>query len=89
MYSVHYCIPRSPGFGLTLVSESTTGVMHAAESSSSHSRSHHHGGASGGGASGVEEAESGPVLPEEIGKQTASQLIEEIVRVSRMYLWFT
>ena len=73
---------RSPGYGLTLVSESTTSVTHASESSSlSHplppspvpgDRT------SGEGCT--------PVLPEDIGRETASQLDQEIVRVSGQYM---
>ena len=72
---------RSPGFGLTLVAESTTGVMHAAESSTySHAAmptsvtAERVGGARG-------HPEEGNVLPEDVGENTASQLIQEIVKV--------
>ena len=79
-----YFACRSPGFGLTLVAESTMGVMHAAESStySSHAagaanrgREAKSGGGSGGG------GDETVVLPEDVGKNTASMLIQEIVKV--------
>ena len=76
---------RSPGFGLTLVAESNTGVMHAAESSTysqttptSTTSTQLPGSApEGKGGRGSE----GPVLPEDIGKNTASLLLAEITKV--------
>ena len=65
---------RSPGYGLTLVSESTEGMMHAANGSS-HSKQF------SVSTSGV--APPTPMLPEDIGRQTTLLLIEEIVRVSQ------
>ena len=85
---------RSPGYGLTLVSESTTGVLHSAELFSNASllreevRQPHPPGS-------VREGQPHPLsservdgqphlssLPEDIGRQTALLLIQEIVRVS-------
>lgn len=68
---------RSPGYGMTLVSESTSGVMHSAESSTqaTPTRSPGHGEREEG------DKKSAPILPEDIGKQTAMYLIEEIVKV--------
>ena len=75
---------RHPGFGLTLVSESTTGTTHAAESSS-YSCVHTTtpipvapGSTTEKGGSGEEKHQ---VLPEAIGTQVASLLMEEIVKV--------
>lgn len=73
-------LTRSPGYGLTLVSESTTGVTHASESSSlSHSRPLPPSPVPVDRVSGEGCA---PMLPEDIGQETASQLVQEIVRVS-------
>ena len=69
---------RCPGFGLTLVSESTGGITHASENSSVLKRTcaiEGHQPASGQGVS------PHPVLPEDIGKQAALMLVEEIVKV--------
>lgn len=71
---------RSPGYGLTLVSESTSGVMHSAEGSTHTSHPH---------SNDLEDEDDKdkasvkhvPTLPEDIGKQTAVNLIEEIVKV--------
>ena len=52
-------VVSSPGYGLVLVSEGTSGIIHAAEGCSMSS-----------------------VLPEDIGKDTALRLIQEIVTVS-------
>ena len=70
----NYLLCRSPGYGLTLVSESTEGMMHAANGSS-HSKQF------SVSTSGV--APPTPMLPEDIGRQTALLLIEERVRVSQ------
>lgn len=61
---------RSLGYGLLLVSESTEGVIHAAEW-----LSYVHSDQSG--------ATNGIALPEDIGQDTAGlvRLVEEIVRV--------
>ena len=54
---------RSPGFGLSLVAESTKSVLLSAESSS-------------------RPADEGNVIsPEDLGRQTAVSLLEEIYRV--------
>lgn len=75
---LHYITPtyRSPGYGVTLVSESTTGVTHSAESSTHTTPTQ------------VEKeekdkkpAKATPTLPEDIGRQAAMHLIEEIVKV--------
>lgn len=84
------CSLRSPGFGLTLVSESTTGLTRAAEASTyslSHTStpSQGHGRATGGregGEAGGEMQENQHVLPEDVGTRTASLLMEEIVKAS-------
>ena len=62
---------------MTLVSESTTGVMHSAESSTQATPTQPpgHGEREDG------DKKSAPILPEDIGKQTAMYLIEEIVKV--------
>lgn len=71
--------PRSPGYGLTLVSESTTGVTHAADLSS----------VSDYLPSIMTTAVPSPVgtgrrtlLPEDIGRNTALALVEKIVQVN-------
>ena len=69
------CHYRSPGYGLTLVSESTTGVLHSAELFSNQPL----GQGSGGGQRSQERPP--PSLPEDIGRQTALLLIQEIVKV--------
>ena len=69
------CHCRSPGYGLTLVSESTTGVLHSAELFSNQPL-----GQGSGGGQGSEERPP-PSLPEDIGRQTALLLIQEIVKV--------
>ena len=61
---------RSPGYGLTLVSESTTGVLHSAELFSNQPL----------GQEGEQRTHT-PALPEDIGRQTALLLIQEIVQV--------
>ena len=67
-------LSRSPGYGLTLVSESTTGVTHASERSS-------HSSPASSSCVGTEGSAS-LVLPEDIGHEAASQLLQEIVHVS-------
>lgn len=63
----NYFWDRSPGFGLSLVAESTKGVLLSAESSS-------------------RPADEGNVIsPEDLGRQTAVSLLEEIYRV-RLYI---
>jgi RNA 3'-terminal phosphate cyclase-like protein len=63
---------RSPGYGITLVSESTAGVLHSAELFS-------HSPLSQGVEQGAGQPQP-PALPEDIGKQTALLLIQEIVK---------
>ena len=70
----NYLLCRSPGYGLMLVSESTEGMMHAADGLS-HSKQF------SVSTSGV--VLPTPMLPEDIGRQTALLLIEERVRVSQ------
>lgn len=69
---------KCPGFGLTLVSESTAGVTHAAENNSVRKQ------VSPGGEHGSVTSENAgpahPVLPEDIGKRAALMLVEEIVK---------
>jgi hypothetical protein len=67
------CLCRSPGYGITLVSESTAGVLHSAELFS-------HSPPSQGVEKGARQPQP-PALPEDIGKQTALLLIQEIVKV--------
>ncbi len=55
---------RSPGYGITLIAESTTEVMYAGEA---------HWLAS--------DNKLSTVLPEDLGAQAVSSLIEEIVKV--------
>lgn len=72
---------KSPGFGLTLVAESTTGVMHAAESSTYSCTATPTSAAMRGRVGGVTGAGEQPViLPENVGKEVASLLLEEIVK---------
>ncbi|KAK3594583.1 hypothetical protein CHS0354_006272 [Potamilus streckersoni] len=54
---------RSPGFGLTLVAETTNGAFLAAEA-----------------VSNPKGSEKGPSVPEDLGKEAACQLMEEIYR---------
>ncbi|KAJ8306596.1 hypothetical protein KUTeg_017141 [Tegillarca granosa] len=54
---------RSPGFGLTLVAETTNGTFLGAEM-----------------ASNPKGSEKGPTIPEDLGKDTAKLLMEEIYR---------
>lgn len=53
---------RSPGFGISLVAESTTGAMLSVQTSSN------------------PVGEGQPVVPEDLGKQAAEMLLEEIYR---------
>lgn len=72
-------LSRSPGFGLTLVAESTTGVMHGAESSTYSWTTPNSVATRGAEDRGQMEE---PILPEDVGKRTASLLLEEIVKVA-------
>ncbi|KAK3090706.1 hypothetical protein FSP39_013900 [Pinctada imbricata] len=54
---------RSPGFGMTLVAETTSGAFLCAESCSN-----------------PKGSDQGPTVPEDLGKQTAKLLLEEIYR---------
>ena len=56
--------PRSPGFGLSLVAETTQGVFLGAELVSS------------------PQGQGDPMLPEDLGRQCAKLLLEEVYRVS-------
>ena len=61
-------LPRSPGYGITLVAETTTGVMYAAEGSSLlHT---------------AKDKEK--LLPEDLGRQVAASLVQAIVKVIYM-----
>ena len=55
---------RSPGFGISLVAESTTGSMLSIQTSS------------------APPGEGLSIVPEDLGKQAAEMLLEEIYRVS-------
>ena len=74
LFSLNYDILlwRSPGYGMTLVSESTSGVMHSAESSiqATPTQPPGHGEREDG------DEKLAHILPE-IGKQMAMYLIEE------------
>lgn len=70
---------RSPGYGMILVSESTSGVMHSAESSTRATPTQLPGHRER--EDGDEKSAKQAVLPEDIGRQTAMYLIEEIVKV--------
>lgn len=94
VWSTCLSVVRSPGYGLTLVAETTTGVMHAAESSTySHtatpiSEAPALPGRATLTSSGRRwEAEEGVILPEDVGRETASLLIQEIVKVSERLHW--
>ena len=65
---------------MMLVSESTSGVMHSAESSTQITpiQSPGHREREDGD---KRSAKKTPILPEDIGKQTAMYLVEEIVKV--------
>ena len=71
------CHCRSPGYGLTLVSETTAGVLHSAELFSNQPLAQ--------GSEGSREPHP-PSLPEDIGRQTALLLIQEIVNVNIYYI---
>ena len=77
LFYVGRVVSRSPGFGLSLVSESSTGVVHSSET---------HAGVMGGregGRGGVVggEGDGACVLPEDVGSRTASRLLDQIVKV--------
>ena len=65
------------------MSESTTGVMHAIERSTATPTSVGGGGQRGGVEVRGQQGEE-PLLPEDIGRDTASMLVEEIVKVLSM-----
>ena len=75
---------RSPGYGMILVSESTSGVMHSAEGSTQATPTQSTGQRER--AEDKKSAKHAPTLPEDIGKQAAVYLIEEIVKVSSHFL---
>jgi len=59
---------KSPGYGISLVAETTTGCLISAEGAATHPK-----------ADGEENMEKiGPVLPEDIGLQAVTQLLEEV-----------
>ena len=60
---------RSPGFGISLVAESTTGAMLSVQTSS------------------TPVGEGQPVVPEDLGKQAAEMLLEEIYRVIAIFFF--
>ncbi|MBN3271095.1 RCL1 protein, partial [Polyodon spathula] len=55
---------KSPGFGLSLIAETTNGTFLSAEMASN------------------PQGQGTPILPEELGKNCAKLLLEEIYRVS-------
>ena len=59
-----YNVYRSPGFGISLVAESTTGALLTVQAAS------------------PPAGEGKSVVPEDLGKQSAELLFEEIYRVS-------
>ena len=61
---------RSPGFGISLVAESTTGAMLSVQTSS------------------TPVGEGQPAVPEDLGKQAAEILLEEIYRVIEVFNHF-
>jgi len=66
LYLLSCC--RSPGYGISLVAETTTGCLISAEGAATHPK-----------ADGEENMEKiGPVLPEDIGLQAVTQLLEEV-----------
>ena len=65
---------------MILVSESTSGVMHSAESSTQATPIQSSGQRERGD-NDKKSAKQTPALPEDIGKQMAMYLIEEIVKV--------
>ena len=79
LYTVH---SRSPGYGLTLVSESTSGVTHVADLSSV--SSHLPSITSTPSLASSSGSHFPPVLPEDVGRATALLLIEKIVCVSML-----
>lgn len=66
-FFVNFC--RSPGFGISLVAESTTGSILSIQTASAP----------------VGEGQS--VVPEDLGKQAAEMLLEEIYRVGMIPFW--
>lgn len=60
---------KSPGFGLVLTAQTTTGAVLSAEVTSN---------PAGGGAEGG--VEGGPTVPEELAREGAHALLEEIFR---------
>ena len=60
---------RSPGFGISLVAESTTGAMLSVQTSS------------------TPVGEGQAVVPEDLGKQAAEMLLEEIYRVIAIFFF--
>lgn len=63
------CITRSPGFGLSLVAETTNGTFLSAELASN------------------PQGQGAAVLPEDLGRNCAKLLLEEIYRVCPLALW--
>lgn len=60
---------RSPGFGLTLVAETTEGGFYAAEA-----------------VSNPKGSDKGPTVPEDLGKEAAAYLLEEIYKVCNFFV---
>lgn len=65
---------RSPGYGITLVAETTSGRLLAAEAAAALERG---GGGAGGEAAAPAEEE---VVPEDVGRRAAYLLLEEVQR---------
>lgn len=63
---------RSPGYGISLVAETTSGCLISAECAAEQLRRDD--------ASGAREAKGAVLLPEEVGEQVARQLLQEIER---------
>ncbi|GLJ45219.1 hypothetical protein SUGI_0951760 [Cryptomeria japonica] len=63
---------RSPGYGISLVAETTTGCLISAECAANHTMSEESGDISDA------ENQKAPMLPEDIGSQGAMMLLEEI-----------
>ena len=68
-FLIVFQICRSPGFGISLVAETTTGAMLSVQTAS------------------TPAGEGQSVVPEDLGKQAAEMLLEEIYRVSLSLQW--
>ena len=72
---------------MTLVSESTSGVMHSAEGST-HTTPSQSSNQDDGNDKETNSGKHVPALPEDIGRETAVNLIEEIVKVLLMGIYY-